>query len=172
MYDTSMTTVIFSISIFTTGALTTIRDIVDCSPFFIIHHDSTNTLEKINTVCEFCQGNQNQNKDNETVQVNFTACTSTQSTKRTEFLLSYNVSNTNYCRLQSATDNTRLSSNGNTISLFQNCSEDRAETRELREKSRNSTRIVISVICMSIMVILLSVYFGLMFHYRCCTRGY
>ena len=154
MLDTTVTTVMFFISIvLPAGAVT---PSVDCSPLFVIHHESSNILGNIKTICDQCRENK-ENKDKKYIQASFTACN--ESGKRRD----YNVSN-DYCRIHSASEDTRLSSN-DAIHLFQNCSHDRPESSA--QRGEINTRIVISVICMSIIVILLSVYFGLMFHYRC-----
>ena len=154
-----VTNVMFFISIlFSAGAS------MDCS---LINHNSS-VWKKINQHCEdskkleYCReiGQLDlDNKENETISTSsFAACGG----KQAEYFVYYDVS----CIIHHASDNLRLSSNGNTtIYLFQNCADDHGQTN--REENSNSTRIVVSVVCMIIMVLLLSVYFGLMIHHRC-----
>ena len=159
-----VTNVIFFISMLVAaGAL---RASSDCS---LINHNSS-VWKKINQNCEdsrkleYCReiGElELDNIKNETIPTSFTACSENQA----EYFVYYDVSN-NSCIIDHARDNLRLSPNENgSIYLFQNCTDDHGQTN--REENTNSTRIVVSVVCMIIMVLLLSVYFGLMIHYRC-----
>ena len=154
-----VTNVRFFISILlSAGAL---RASMNCS---LINHNSS-VWKKINQNCEdsrkleYCReiGElELDNKENETFPTSFTACGG----KQAEYFVYYDVS----CIIHHARENLRLSPNGNTsIYLFRNCTDDHGQTN----REENSTRIVVSVVCMIIMVLLLSVYFGLMIHYRC-----
>ena len=161
-----VTTIIFFISTLSAGA-----EAVDCSSFFVIHHNSS-VLKKINQNCkdskklQYCREISeldHDDIDNDNIQDILTACA--QSGTQADYLVVYDISS-NSCKVLPARDNTRLSPDGNaSIYLFQNCPDDQQQTNS--QKDIDSTRIAVSVICMAIMVLLLSVYLGLMIHYRC-----
>ena len=56
--------------------------------------------------------------------------------------------------------------------IFRHCPVE--SRREVRDRATDPTRILISVICVVVMVILLTAYVGLMFYYRCfnCKSNY
>ena len=161
-----VTTIIFFISTLSAEA-----EAVNCSPFFVIHHNSS-VLKKINQNCkdskklQYCREISeldHDDIDNDNIQDILTACA--QSGTHADYLVVYDISS-NSCKVLPTRDNTRLSPDGiASIYLFQNCPDDHQQTNS--QKDIDSTRIAVSVICMAIMVLLLSVYLGLMIHYRC-----
>jgi len=160
----------------------------DCEQYFVTSNSTTDSstlyLRKNNnceqfqennfTILEYCKtipGFELSNEDDDILQLRASFEECIRSGNQPEYFASSDGANT--CKIHPSRDNIRVVANTEArLYIFRHCPVE--SRREVRDRATDPTRILISVICVVVMVILLTAYVGLMFYYRCfnCKSNY